>query len=151
MSGERPHGFEPDQSVEAIPALVQAMKSGHEYVQRTAADALRQIDDVRAIPRLIQALQDEHETIRTIAAGNLIRIGDAQAVPQLIPVLNYGNWRIRQVAAEILGQLAYTVQDRKILRQTARALWWRLTDKDELRKRRFPRWIRQPISCQCLM
>lgn len=114
----------------AIPAFLEAMTQGSEYVRRTIALALRHIHDVHAIPYFVGALQESDETIRNIAAENLLKIGDVRAVPGLIRALGHRNITVRSTAADILGQFAqsFTPHDYPLLRRTAQALWWRLTD-----------------------
>ena len=123
--------------VKVIPALLEAMRKNNEYVRRITLNALHQIHAPQAIPYLIEALKNEETFIQKTAADNLIRLGNSQAIPGLISVLTHHNWIVRKLAAEILGELAYTLNDLKLLKRTARALWWRLTDVDDVAKAAF--------------
>lgn len=131
------HALEQITDIEAIPHLLQAVKSGYDYVYQTASSVLEKIDNPKAIPYLIQGIKEDHGMVREIAAAHLVRLGDAEAVPLLLDAIKHDHWMVRQIAAKVLGQLTHVMTERKWLRQTARALWWRLTDKTEVAKDAF--------------
>jgi HEAT repeat protein len=119
---------------DTIPHLIRAMQQRNNYVRRAAASALGQIQDEKAIPYLIQALQSHSQYIRRVATYNLIRLRTPRAIPKLLPLLRHRNIAVRTCTAQIIGRLAHVVQKRKHLKQAARALWWRLTDHDDVAK-----------------
>jgi|GEM_PF-6947358 len=88
-----------------VDGLIKALKyKRHEYIQREAARALRDIGD-EAVPHLIQALKDETPIVRNFVANILGEIGDARAVEPLIMTLKDEDTYIRKEAAESLGNM----------------------------------------------
>jgi HEAT repeat protein len=55
-------------------------------------------------------------------------LADVQIVPQLLALLQHRNWKVRQEAAAVLGKIASAIAELSLLKQCARALWWRLSD-----------------------
>ena len=117
---------------ETVPYLLQAMEQRNDYVRRTVASILQQIKEKEASVHFLKALENEHAHIRRIAALHLVRLADAQVVPQLLVLLQCRNWKVRREAAYILGQVAPAIADSALLKQCARALWWRLSDTEEV-------------------
>ncbi len=123
---------------ETIPRLILAMQQRrNNYVRRAAASALSHIQEEDAIPYLVHALQSHSHYIRKVAAHNLIRLKSANVIPQVLPLVRHRNIAVRACTAQIIGRLAYVAHDRKRLKQVARALWWRLTDRDSVAKAAF--------------
>ncbi len=91
---------------EAVPALIQALKDGDEYVRRSVARAFSQIGS-KAVPALIQALKDGDSDVRQNAAWALGQIGPEAkaAVLALIQALKDGDSDVRLNAAEALGRI----------------------------------------------
>jgi hypothetical protein len=68
---------------DAVPYLIQALKSKKEWVRWEATKALGQIGDSSAAEALVRALEDRQFDVRWLAAEGLIVIGK----PALIPLL----------------------------------------------------------------
>ncbi|MCP4396895.1 MAG: NACHT domain-containing protein [bacterium] len=120
-----------------VPYLIQAMEQRNEFVRRTVASILQNIKEKDALPYFLEAIESEHTHIRRIAAVHLVRLADAQIVPQLLALLQHRNWKIRQEAAGVLGKIAPAIEELPLLRQCARALWWRLSDHEAVGKSAF--------------
>jgi len=70
-------------SVDAVPALIQALKDQDVGVRRSVADALGQIGSGAkdAVPGLIQALlQDEDKSVRVAVVWTLGQLGTPEAL-----------------------------------------------------------------------
>jgi hypothetical protein len=65
----------------AVPALIEALSAGDQYVRWEAAKALGQIADPVAAPALVAALDDRDGAVRWLAAKGLIAIGCASLEP----------------------------------------------------------------------
>lgn len=119
-------------SPDMIPELLRAIKSGHAYVYKAASAALQNIEYDDAIPYLVEGIREDHELVREAAAEHLIRLGGIRALQLLLSALQHEHWRVRRMTAIVIGQLVDTIDDTVLLKRAARALWWRLTDKDEV-------------------
>jgi HEAT repeat protein len=122
--------------VEAVPALLGAMKHASPLVRYHATEALGAIGDDRAIPALVAALGDLEENRGGVAAGAevaLRRFG-ARAVPALLEATATAPDQVRTRSVRLLGRIGVGVpldQLRKLLHegsenvrvQAATALW----------------------------
>jgi len=90
----------------SVPALIDALKSGHDYIAGAAALVLYEVGPA-AVPALIEALRDSHERMRRNAGLVLGNIGAAakDAVPALIEELKDASPAVRKVAAWALGRI----------------------------------------------
>ena len=89
----------------AVPALIEALKDGEEFVRTYAvAEVLVKIGGA-AVPALIAALKDRDKEARNNAAGALGEIGNKTAVPALIDALKDGHAHVRRGAARALGKI----------------------------------------------
>jgi len=90
----------------SVPALVDALKNGHDYIAGAAALVLYEIGPA-AVPALTEALRDGHERVRRNAGLVLGNIGAAakDAVPALIAELKDASPAVRKVAAWALGRI----------------------------------------------
>ena len=72
-------------AVDAVPALIETLRTGNDHLWLSSANALRQIG-VAAIPSLIDALGNENSQVRSRAAFAITHFGSdgKQAVPRLI-------------------------------------------------------------------
>jgi HEAT repeat protein len=89
----------------AVEPLINALQDDHEWVRRSAAEALGRIDHVSAVEALINALKDMDEQVRQKAAEALGEIGDPRAIEPLIVALEDKDEKVRQSAAEALGKI----------------------------------------------
>ena len=97
-------------AVDAVPALIDALKADHEDVRGTAAEILGKIGSQAkaAIPALGTALAtDKSVSVRTVAAGALGEIGRGvkDAVPVLEEALKCRFDDVRDSAAYALGEI----------------------------------------------
>ena len=76
---------------EAVPALLEALKSGFDTNREKAAEALGKLADKRAVDGLIKALTDEDEDVLNQAVQALGNIGDARAVESLVRMIPESN------------------------------------------------------------
>jgi HEAT repeat protein len=98
-------------AVEAVPALIQALKDREPTVRAGSAVALRRIGPgaKQAVPALTNALEDNDGDVRSAAASALYYIGpDEESVPNLIQTLRDEEqpWA-RSSAARMLGGLGH--------------------------------------------
>jgi len=89
----------------AVELLVVALKDGHNWVRRVAAESLGNIGDERAVEPLIYALEDENIGVRRFAAVALGKIGDERAVKPLIFALEDYHDYVSRDAAVALGNI----------------------------------------------
>ncbi len=87
---------------EAIPQLLQAMKSKDPKVRAEAAWTLGRIRDTRVIPFLQKYLDDPDQTVAMEVARALLTMGDDKGVPNLIMGLQSRNPRFRFYCHEAL-------------------------------------------------
>jgi HEAT repeat protein len=97
-----------EQTRQAIPALVEALKDIDDSVRRFAAFALGKIPGDRqvAVPALIEALQDKNELVRESAAMSLGSIGQNPelTVPALVRALKYDDFSVgRSAMGSLIG------------------------------------------------
>lgn len=76
---------------EALPALVDALRSPRREIRWEAAKALSTTPMPRAIPALLDALEDDDGGIRWLAAEALAKIGDPAIIPVLRRLLDRAN------------------------------------------------------------
>ena len=96
--------------LEAVPALIKALKDGDKIVRSSTAEALIKIgpEAKAAVPALIETLNDKDGYVRRRAADALGKIGSGAkaAVPALIETLKDEDEWVRALTAEALGKIA---------------------------------------------
>jgi HEAT repeat protein len=90
---------------DAVPHLVQGMKSDHPSVQLFCIEMLGRLGDVRAVQTLIEYINYAVPAIQMVSLEAFGRIGDARAVPVVLTFLESKEERIRMTAARALGSL----------------------------------------------
>jgi HEAT repeat protein len=89
---------------DAIPELVNDLKSEDKYLREDAIEMLRKIGEP-AVEPLIDALDNEEWHVRQSVAAALGRIRSSRAVEPLINALNDEHWDVRRTAAFALGKM----------------------------------------------
>jgi len=91
---------------EAVPNLVEALRSKKHWVRWEAAKALAQIADPSAAQALVDALRDKEFDVRWLAAEGLIKIGHKSLKPLLIALIDHSDsmW-LRQGAHHVLHDM----------------------------------------------
>lgn len=90
---------------DAVPHLVQGMKSEHPGVQLFCIEMLGRLGDVRAVPILIEYIDYSVSEVQMMSLEAFGRIGDARAIPVVLKYLESNDERIRMAAARALGSL----------------------------------------------
>ncbi|MEW5797704.1 MAG: HEAT repeat domain-containing protein [Bacteroidota bacterium] len=90
---------------DAVPHLVQGMKSEFPNVQLFCIEMLGRLGDVRAVPILIEYISYIVPEIQRVSLEAFGRIGDARAVPVVLKFLESKEEQIRIAAARALGSL----------------------------------------------
>jgi beta-lactamase regulating signal transducer with metallopeptidase domain/HEAT repeat protein len=98
-------------SVDAAPALIDALRARHPSARRNAAWALGELHAPRLrglpeVPPLVNALDDETADVRAAAAWALGETKDRRATVPLCAALDDPNAAVRREAARALGELA---------------------------------------------
>jgi hypothetical protein len=106
-------------SLEAVPALLQALKDEDSVVRGFAAAALGQIGSEAAVPALLQALSDEDSFVQWFAAAALGQIGDETLTLGLLRALAPEEAFVRRKAVEVVGYYASNEQALKELLRLA--------------------------------
>jgi HEAT repeat protein len=88
----------------ALPEVIQALKSEHEILRITAANALRDIGETEGARPLIEALEDEFFTVRKTAARALVALGE-KAEPLVIEYLDKTEGKALRELIRILGEM----------------------------------------------
>ncbi len=73
---------------QAIPALLQGLKSPDAKTRSNCAWTLAQIGDRRVIPDLKRLANDRDQTVRLEVARSLVQLGDMKYCPTLIDALD---------------------------------------------------------------
>ncbi|GAB4337963.1 MAG: hypothetical protein Kow0010_26210 [Dehalococcoidia bacterium] len=76
---------------EALPALVECLRSPHREVRWEAAKALSTSPMPAAIPALLDALEDDDGGVRWLASEALAKIGEPAVIPVLRRLLERSN------------------------------------------------------------
>jgi HEAT repeat protein len=91
-------------TVEAVPALLEALASQDKLLARLAADALIAVGH-QAVPDLILTVKNGHPTARLEAVRALALIGDPRAIPILYSVLSEESTFMEYWATEGLDRM----------------------------------------------
>jgi len=91
--------------VQAVPALLQALRNEDNGLRGLAAIVLGKIGDSQAVPALLQTLQDEDYSVRRQVAEALGEIGDERALPVLLQELKDKDSVRRSESANVLGKI----------------------------------------------
>ena len=91
---------------QAVPHLIDALKSDNQWVRWEAAKALSKIGDPAASQALIEALEDKMFDVRWIAAEGIISIGRKSLIPLLAALAKKGDslW-LREGAHHVIHDL----------------------------------------------
>lgn len=93
----------------ALPALMDAIGSGHPSIVRAAAKALGRCGDPRAVPLLLPLTHSSDPPMAQVALDALVGAGGAAPSPEIIDALHAGlrhaSWLVRQAAANGLVTL----------------------------------------------
>jgi HEAT repeat protein len=93
---------------EAVPTLLAALDDSDPFVQKSAAEALGEIDDPRGLEPLLKLLDLRRKVswqVRGAAARALARLKSPRAVPSLVRALNHPDDHVQTCAAEALGRM----------------------------------------------
>ena len=127
------HGVEgtADRWIERL--LIRVLGHKNLYVRFWAAGMLGWSDHARWVkePLIDFALEDLYD-VREEAARALGAIGDRRALEALVRAIAQRRSEIRQTAAYALLGLVHQEGNGKLLEWTARRLWWRLTDAQDV-------------------
>lgn len=91
----------------AVPRLIQLLRSPKERIRVTAANALRDVGDARAVIPLRSALNDPVFTVRNTAQRALVSFGE-RAVDPMLEALADAKPPARVLLIEALGELEVT-------------------------------------------
>lgn len=90
---------------QAVPGLLDALRTANADAQQLAVRALGEIGDVRALDDLLEVLRHESMWVRGEAVQALGKLRHASAVPALIAALNDREIDVRDYAASALRRI----------------------------------------------
>ncbi len=89
----------------AIPAIIEATRTGEDHTRRWAATALGQIKDVLSLRRLLAMVEEPSPTVRAAVAAALGAQGSPDATPALITMLKDKKFGVKYAACMSLAEL----------------------------------------------
>lgn len=90
---------------DAVPHLVQGIRSEYPSVQLFCIEMLGRLGDVQAVPTLIEYIAHAVPEVQMTSLEAFGRIGDARAVPVVLNFLQSKEERVRMAATRALGSL----------------------------------------------
>lgn len=90
---------------EAIPDILESLKSDNDGLRMSASNALLQMKAVEAVPRLMKQLADPDPKLRAVAANVLGWLRARESVPALIERLTDDDAGVVRAAVDSLGSL----------------------------------------------
>ena len=90
---------------EAVPAVIETLKSDDERLRRTSATVLGQVGGTRALEPLLAALADPNSSVQEAAASALGDMSDPRALAPLIAALYQGDQKARNAVSAALVRI----------------------------------------------